>query len=262
MRILHSYLLIFLSLAIIACDDDDSLTEGRGQITIEFDNRVGNDDLQLLTDYVNASGESFQISKLNYYISNITLTTTDGNVFIVPQDSSYFLIMEEHHETHHVKLRNIPSGNYNKISFTIGVDSLRSTMDVSKRPGVLDPAQGHDGMYWTWNSGYIFFKMEGTSPAAPSDQDNKFYYHIGGYGGYETPGINNIRMATLDMGSAVAQVRPEKNPQVHLHVDVLEFFSNPIPISIAEHPLVMFSEFSTTISANYVNMFKYHHVHN
>lgn len=249
-------------MSIIACDDDDSLTGGMGQMTIEFDNRVGEDDLELFTDYVNSAGETFQIAKLNYYISNIRLTTTDGNVFTVPQDSSYFLIMEEEVESQHVRIRNIPSGNYNQISFTIGVDSLRSTMDVSKRHGVLDPAQGHDGMYWTWNSGYIFFKMEGTSPAAPLEQDNKFYYHIGGYGGYETPGINNIRTTTLDMGSAIAQVRPEKNPQVHLHVDVLDFFSKPTTISIADHSLVMFSDYSTTVSANYANMFKYHHVHN
>ena len=262
MKIAFSYLLLFLLITIIGCDDDDALTEGTGQMTIEFDNRVGEDDLELLKDYVNHAGESFQIARLNYYISNISLTTTDGNVFVVPQDSSYFLIMEEHDESQRVRIRNIPSGNYSQISFTIGVDSLRSTMDVASRHGVLDPAQGHDGMYWTWNSGYIFFKMEGISPAAPSDQDNKFYYHIGGYGGYETPGINNIRSTTLDMGSAVAQVRPDKNPQVHLHVDVLEFFSNPTTISIADHSLVMFSEYSTTVSANYVNMFKYHHVHN
>jgi hypothetical protein len=170
--------------------------------------------------------------------------------------------MEEDETSQQIHLRNIPPGNYNQISFTIGVDSLRSTMDVSNRHGVLDPAQGHDGMYWTWNSGYIFFKMEGISPAAPLEQDNKFYYHIGGYGGYETPGINNIREKTINMGSAGAQIRAEKNPQIHLHVDVLEFFRNPTHIAIADHSLVMFSDYSTTVSANYVNMFQYHHVHN
>lgn len=261
MKVLQLYLLIFFTMAMVACDDDPS-PEGSGQLTIEFDNRAGNENLELLKDYVNDKGETFQVTKLNYYISNIRLETADGKVFIVPQDSSYFLIMEEHEASQYIHLKNIPSGNYNQVTFTIGVDSLRSTMDVSKRQGVLDPAQGHDGMYWTWNSGYIFFKMEGTSPAAPLEQDNKFYYHIGGYGGYETPAINNIRERKLDMGTAVAQVRPEKIPQIHVHVDVLEFFRNPVGISIADHSLVMFSEYSTTVSANYVNMFKYHHVHN
>src|SRR5690606_20878888 len=112
------------------------------------------------------------------YISNIKLQTNSGVEYVVPQDSGYFLIMEDEPSSQVITLSNVPAGDYDKITFTIGVDSLRSTMDISKRTGVLDPTQGHDGMYWTWNSGYIFFKMEGTSPAAPADQDHKFYYHI------------------------------------------------------------------------------------
>lgn len=253
-------LLTFLTLS--ACDDDESPTIGAGQLKIEFDNCAGEEDLELNKDYVNSSGETFRITRLNYYISNIKLATAGGDEFIVPQDSSYFLIMEDDEDTHQVTLNNIPANDYNQITFTIGVDSLRSTMEISKRPGVLDPAQGHDGMYWTWNSGYIFFKMEGTSPAAPSDQDNKFYYHIGGYGGYDTPSLNNIREKTIDMGNAVAQVRSNKAPEIHLHVDVFKFFKDPTTIRIAEHATVMFSDYSKTVSSNYVNMFRYDHVHN
>ena len=170
--------------------------------------------------------------------------------------------MEEDDESQEVVLKDIPADDYNKILFTIGVDSLRSTMDITKRQGVLDPAKGKDDMYWTLNLGYIFLKMEGISPVAPADQDHKFYYHIGGYGGYNTPSLNNIREATIDMGNAVAQVRTNKAPEVHLHVDVLEFFKNPSTITIAEHPSVMNSDYSQTVSANYVNMFKYNHAHN
>ncbi len=229
---------------------------------IEFDNRAGDNDLELNTDYTNISGEAFKLTKLNYYISNIKLMTSNGIEFTLPQDSSYFLVMEDDEESQEVTINNIPAGDYNEITFTIGVDSLRSTMDVGKRTGVLDPAQGHEGMYWTWNSGYIFFKMEGTSPSAPADQENKFYYHIGGYGGYDSPTLNNLRETTVSMGSARAEVRGNKVPEVHLHVDVMEFFKNPATIKIAEHSLVMFSDYSPTVAGNYVNMFKYDHVHN
>jgi hypothetical protein len=259
-----SYLISILSIVLIltSCDDDDAVPQGAGQLTIEFDNRVGEENLELNTDYTNSNGETFRLSKLNYYISNIKLKTNDGKEFVVPQDSCYFLIIENEDESQAITLSNIPAGDYNQITFTIGVDSLRSTMDVSKRQGVLDPAQGHDGMYWTWNSGYIFFKMEGTSPVAPVDQGNKFYYHIGGYGGYETPSLNNIREKTIDMGNAIAQVRTNKYPEVHLHVDVLEFFKTPTTITIAEHSLVMFGDYSKVVSGNYVNMFEFDHVHN
>jgi hypothetical protein len=258
------YTLLLLSSASIflSCEDDDISPNETGSIKIEFDNHVGEEDLVLNTDYVNSSGETFRITRLNYYISNIKLTTSSGTEFIVPQDSSYFLIMEDHAESQIITINNVPAGDYNEISFTIGVDSLRSTMDVSKRPGVLDPAQGHDGMYWTWNSGYIFFKMEGTSPVAPADQENKFYYHIGGYGGFDSPTLNNIRETSVSLGSARAEVRSNKIPEVHLHADVQEFFKTPNQFKIADYSLVMFSDFSTKISENYVNMFKYDHVHN
>jgi hypothetical protein len=261
MKFTSLYIFLGISLIFASCDDEPE-TIGEGQLTIEFDNRVGEEDLALGTTYVNSSGENFTLSKLNYYISNIKLRTSDNQEFVVLQDSSYFLVMEEDEESQQVALKNIPAGDYNQISFIIGVDSLRSTMDITKRQGVLDPAQGHDGMYWTWNSGYIFFKMEGTSLVAPADSDHKFYYHIGGYGGYDTPGLNNIREVTIDMGNSMAQVRSNKAPEIHLHVDVQEFFTNPSTISIGEHPLVMFSEYSKTVSANYVTMFKYDHVHN
>ena len=261
MKTLFLYIFLWISLLSIGCDDEPQI-QGEGQLTIEFDNRVGDDDLVLGTVYINSSNETFTLSKLNYYISNIKLRTNDDREFVVPQDSSYFLVMEDDEESQEVVIKNIPAGDYNQITFTIGVDSVRSKMDITERQGVLDPAQGHDGMYWTWNSGYIFFKMEGTSPAAPADADHKFYYHIGGYGGYDTPGLNNIREATIALGNSVAQVRPNKAPEVHLHVDVQEMFQNPETISIGQHPLVMFAEYSKTVSANYVNMFKYDHVHN
>lgn len=255
-------MLFAVATLLTCCDENDVLPGETGSLRIEFDNYAGDQNLEFDKDYVNASGETFRVTKLNYYISNIRLRTMSGGEYVVPQDSSYFLVMEDQPETQSITLRGIPADDYNAITFIIGVDSLRSTMDVSRRFGVLDPAQGHDGMYWTWNSGYIFFKMEGTSPSAPAEQDNKFYYHIGGYGGYDSPTLNNIREATVSMGSARAEVRADKVPAVHLHVDVLELFNGPTPFKIEDYSAVMFAEFSKNISENYVNMFKYDHVHN
>ncbi len=256
------YSILLLTFIIIGCKHDEINSNETGSIIIEFDNIAGDEDLELEKEYINSSGETFKLTKLNYYISNIKLRTTNGTEYVVPQDSSYFLIMEDDFESQEVKINNIPAGDYNEITFTIGVDSLRSTMDVSKRTGVLDPAQGDAGMYWTWNSGYIFFKMEGVSSAAPADQENKFYYHIGGYGGFDSPTLSNIVEKTISMGSARAEIRSNKSPEVHLHADILEIFKNTTTIKISDHSLVMFSDFSTTVSANYKNMFTYDHVHN
>ena len=41
----------------------------------------------------------------------------------------------------------------------------------------MDPT---NGMYWTWQSGYINLKLEGTSSACPA-RNHFFQYHLGGY---------------------------------------------------------------------------------
>ncbi len=238
----------------------------KGTIVLNFDNVAGTRDLKFGESYTNAAGEQFSLDMFQYYISNIKLKTEDGREHVVPQDESYFLVKEQDANSQLITLKNVPEGNYNFVTFTIGVDSLRNTMDVSKRIGVLDVgnAEMGKGMYWSWNSGYIFVKAEGLSPqVAPGpDGQRKFRYHIGGFGGYSSRTINNIKAKTLDLGRDRAKVRQGKAPEVHIVVDVLKMFSGTTTISLATNPTVMFSPFSVNVANNYVNMFEYHHVHN
>jgi hypothetical protein len=235
-------------------DDPEESTE-TGQITFHFDNRAGDQDLQLNTPYRNASGEIFAISKLKYYVSNFTLTPLIGRTFTIPPDSSYFLVDEADETSQEVTIRNIPAGDYSKMTFVVGVDADRSVMDMSKRKGVLDTI-AHADMFWSVKSGYIFLNMEGTLPATPAN--DKFDYHIGGFGG----AINNLKTISIDMGSARALVRNSKSPKVHLYINIMEFFESPVNISISEHPQVMLSDFSKTVSANYADMFTFNDAEN
>jgi hypothetical protein len=61
------------------------------------------------------------------------------------------------------------------ITFLLGVDSLTNVSGAFG--GDLDPVKG---MYWTWNSGYINLKLEGTSPVSPY-ASHQFELHLGGY---------------------------------------------------------------------------------
>lgn len=235
-------------------------------LSVEFDNIVGGQNLQLNTgSYENSKGETFSVSNLQYFISNIKVTNTDGEVYTVPQDSSYFLIKESDVNTRFAKV-SVPVGDYSKVEFTVGVDSLRSTMDISERTGVLDPSGSmEDGMYWSWNSGYIFFKLEGISPEAPVDPSgqHKFRYHIGGFGGYDAPTINNIKTISIDLNTGgIAKVRTGREANVHLMADILKVFDGETQLSIAENPTVMFSAFSVNIANNYAGMFRHDHTEN
>lgn len=253
------------ALTLTSCKKDETVEYNpsvKAPLTVEFDNVAGSNDLQLTTGtYSNAAGEDLTITKLKYYISNIKLTRTDGTEYVVPQNDSYFMVDESDEATHEAEL-SVPEGEYKTVQFLVGVDSLRSTMDVSQRTGVLDPSGAGADMYWTWNSGYIFFKMEGTSPAA-TGMGNSFMYHIGGFGGYSAPTINNIKTVTLDLSThGVPKVKAGKTTNIHLLVDVLKMFNGSPNVSIAANPMVMFDPFSASIANNYASMFSHAHTEN
>ncbi len=163
-------LLAMLSVAAItftSCKDDkdDSNNSGPAQpgtVTLDLTNVAGtvNVDETGATSYTNSSGESFTVTKLKYYISNVRLLNADSVVYSLPD--GYFLVDESNQPSTKLSFPNVPGGAYTSIKFTLGVDSARNVSGA--QTGALDPA---NGMFWTWSSGYIFYKLEGTSTAAP-----------------------------------------------------------------------------------------------
>ena len=271
----YAILLGVFALSITACisEDPGPDVEKSGEFSIEFDNIVGEETFGLAPrKYTNAKGEEFSIRLLQYFISNIKLYTESGEEYIVPQDQSYFLINGSDRDSRFTKV-TVPEGDYSRISFVLGVDSLRNTMPVEDRTGVLsfDPSHGHEGggMYWGWNSGYIFFKFEGTCDLISDDQqgdptgNKQFKYHIGGFGGYSAPTLNNVKEITMDLNrGGIAQVREGLRSNVHLFVDVMKVFDGQHSFSIPQHPNVMFSDYSVNIANNFLEMFSHDHTEN
>jgi hypothetical protein len=222
-------------------------------IELNFQNKFGSEPLELKKEYLNGHGEKVSFNLLNYFISNIQLTKSDGSLYHVPTDSSYFLVTQPDVASHTIRIR-VPEGKYTQLSYTIGVDSLRSTQGADKRKGVLDVGGAARGMYWQWNSGYIFFKMEGKSPSSPDSLQNEFYYHIGGYGGFDKATLNNIRSKTIVFNKPL-NASEKRDIKISVAVQVEKFFSGRTPIKVSEHPSVMWGPWSTMIADNYVDIF-------
>lgn len=244
-----------------SCSKTDNNTNNnssadKGSLTIEFENIANGESLTFDKEYTNAAGEKMKFSRFDYYISNIVLWKTDGTSFTVPRDSSYFLIKDNGTINSEITLNNIPIGDYNKFSFVIGVDSLKNTEPASARVGALDVA---NGMYWSWNSGYIFLKAEGMYN---SDTAKKFKYHIGLFGGGAANNVNNVKTITLMSSTEKAMVSKTIKPNLHLLVDVMEMFKTPNAISVSTNPIMMVNPLSKNVADNYVDMFKIDHIHN
>ena len=232
-----------------------------GSMQLRFDNVVGNKDLELTKGmYTNAAGEQFTVTKLAYFVSNIRLQRTDGSTYVVPQDSSYFLVEEANLPSQTITINNVPAGDYTGVSYLLGVDSLRNTMNISRRTGVLEPGGGHNsGMYWDWNSGYIFFKLEGTSPQITPDPagEQYFQFHVGLFGGYDTKTINNLRTVTVPFGTGGIRVNAGQTGLVTILADVLKVFDGATRVRVAATPSVMVSPYSASLASNYTTMFRF-----
>lgn len=220
---------------------------------LKFENVFGNQPIHFQEQYTTASGETLKFTLLNYFISNIKLIRKNGEEFVLPQETGYHLVKQSIPESKSIKLQ-IPKGKYKGISFIVGVDSVRNTLRADKRGGDLDVGSAARDMYWAWNSGYIFFKMEGKSQASPDSLHNSFYYHIGGYGGFDSKTINNIKVKDLTFDKPV-KMKNGKAVIVNIEVDTKTVFDGQNKLLISRHPSIMWGPVSVQIADNYARTF-------
>ena len=142
------------------------------QFQICFHNQFLNSELILDKKYA-LSNDSISISSLNYYVSKISIFN-DSNLIYEDRKLGH-LISHEINQSPCIKLECDQKIKFNRISFNLGIDSVTHIKGVLG--GDLDPTKG---MYWTWNSGYINFKIEGYSSRS-SGKNHLFQFHIGGY---------------------------------------------------------------------------------
>jgi hypothetical protein len=212
------------------------------QVQIQFNNYVGNSVLQLDSTYKNELGQAFTVSNFKYYISNVCLKNVDGKNYVI---RDYFLINELEEESKKITLNNIPEGNYTSIEFMLGVDSLHNCSGLQS--GALDPV---NGMFWAWNTGYVFLKLDGQSSASKS-VGHIFEYHIGGY---KQP-ANSMRKITLNLKNN--KLVSASNPLLSLSIkaDVLEVLKTPTVIDFSKLPSVTDTRNASIIANNYADMF-------
>lgn len=246
MKLKYSLLVLGLTAAVfVGCKKDDPDPEPvYGNVSLKFDNMVGTEDLALGSgNYTNANGDAFTVSLFNYYISNVKLKRADGTYFTEPH--SYHLIKETDAASTTFKLNEVPEGEYTEVQFLIGVDSARNVSGA--QTGALDPA---NGMFWSWNSGYIMAKVEGTSPQSTQAAQD-YVFHVGGFSGTN----NVIRTVTLPLATK-AKVTASVDPVITLKADVQAWFASPTVISFATLNAVhMPGADAVTVANNYQNMF-------
>ena len=199
----------------------DTIPQGTSEVSFRWLATAGNATISNSTNhYSNGLGDLFTVSRFNYYISNVKLRRTDGFIYAEPE--SYHLIRHlEKADT--FTLTGVPAGYYTQMEFIIGVDSIRNVSGAQS--GALDPAWD---MFWDWNSGYIFYKLEGTYKAM-SSAEGDYSFHIGGFSGPD----KCLQTVTIDLGSV--RVDKKSVAMVELAADAAAIFNTPHQISFDDY---------------------------
>lgn len=131
--------------------------------------------------------DSIIIQTLKFYITDIVFYKE--NKLVDKINKRYHLVDLENPAS--MTIQQNVSVHYDMIGFNIGIDSITNVSGVFGED--LDPT---NGMYWTWQSGYINFKTEGKSALCTS-RNKRFQLHIGGY---QTP-CNTLQSVKLKTNS-------------------------------------------------------------
>ena len=133
----------------------------------------GNKSLDLTdSSFTSNDASQLRIEVLRFYLSNVQLLK---NAKVVLQEGIAHLVDAANKNSLHISLDNKENIEYDELKFNLGIDSVTNVSGALG--GDLDPTKG---MYWTWQSGYINFKLEGSSPYCKT-RNNEFQFHLGGY---------------------------------------------------------------------------------
>jgi hypothetical protein len=227
-------------------DKDNDNEVLAGNVNIEFEHVINEVPISLNENYILGS-DTISFSTFKYYVSNVQFITSDGSVWSEP--NSYHLIDLSNENSALLNIADVPKGDYTGMRLMIGVDSTRNVSGA--QDGALSVA---NSMFWSWNSGYIFIKMEGLHSSA---MDGAFTYHIGGFSGPN----NAIRERVLDFGSAVMMVSSDATPQVHLALDAGELFTNGINVS-GNSMIHMPGAAASSFADQFSGVLSFEHLHN
>lgn len=151
-------------------DKDNNPVVQYGSVLFVFENYVDSVPVEMdAFNYTNDAGNVYSIDLLKYYISNMVFTKNDNSKFFA---ENYELINEDVPSSKSF-LVALPYGDYNELKFYVGVDSVKNISGAQS--GTLDPVYG---MFWDWNSGYIYFKHEGKFIETNNDT-LPIVYHFG-----------------------------------------------------------------------------------
>ncbi len=198
----------------------------QNNVVLNIHHKLGDESFALNTEAQNNLGHDFNTSRLEYYISEISLVH-DGGIEASFQDL-WVLVDPSEKNAKETGITSVDLGAHaisiiEKVRLHIGVDPEHNHLDPSSYDAVHPLAPKMPSMHWGWSAGYRFVAFEGL---AGGDMDQMFQLHGLGDNNYFTTEIeveimaeNNSILIDLNADYSRALENIELNSGVIVHGD-------------------------------------------
>jgi len=153
-------------------------------VQLNINHQLGGADFGLNQAAENNLNNYFTVSRLEYYISNITITHDEGTETIIED----LHILVDASESGVLDLGSFPITDVESIRFYIGVDPLVNHDDPAAFPNDHPLAPKFPSMHWGWAAGYRYIALEGKG-GSPDNLQTLEIHGLGDSNYSETPSI-------------------------------------------------------------------------
>lgn len=130
-------------------------------VTLNINHKLGNDEFNFSQPSINNLGHDFEVTRLEYYISEITIVHDGGSETEVED----FWILADASDDGSYELGSFDISMVEAIRFHIGVDPDHNHEDPASYASDHPLAPQWPSMHWGWSAGYRFVAYEGYSGA-------------------------------------------------------------------------------------------------
>jgi len=178
-------LLLFVSVAVlfVSCKDKNPT----GTLAIGLKAMYDDTELTIGEEFITSDGTAFELSNFYLYLSDVLIENGEDESLLV--DSIILLdLLDENLLTYQVEA---DEGNYTLSRFGLGVKPSANHVNPADMPADHPLGWSQIGNNWTWDSGFIFYKIDGKFDLnADGEAEEIFSYHIGSDNFFNTLNFN------------------------------------------------------------------------
>ena len=186
------------------------ITSAQVNVKLHMDQQLAGEPFAFNVATQSDMGYAFEMTRLQYYVSEIKLVH-DGGI-VTPVTDLYLLV--DPAVVSEFELGTYDITTLEKIEFSIGVDNAHNHLDPASYPNGHPLAPQNPTMHWGWTSGYRFIAIEGFAGADSNSLTNNYQIH--------TVGDQNYKNISLDVsGDLYGDIL-----EIHIQADYEKFLNN------------------------------------